>query len=116
MAQAKLTGERRIEIWGDGQQTRSFTYIDDCLEGTLLLTASDVEEPLNIGSSELVTINELVDIVEEIAGVKLKRDYKLDAPQGVRGRNSDNTRRGSRGGPATSPKPPGGEAYPRARP
>jgi GDP-D-mannose 3',5'-epimerase len=92
VATAKLTGERRIEIWGDGQQTRSFTYIDDCLDGTLLLMASDVEEPLNIGSSQLVTINELVDIVCEIAGVTLKREYVLDAPQGVRGRNSDNTR------------------------
>ena len=92
VATAKLTGERRIEIWGDGQQTRSFTYIDDCLDGTLRLMASDVEEPLNIGSSQLVTINELVDIVSEIAGVQLKREYILDAPQGVRGRNSDNTR------------------------
>ncbi len=92
VATAKLTGERRIEIWGDGQQTRSFTYIDDCLDGTLRLMASDVEEPLNIGSSQLVTINELVDIVSEIAGMQLKREYILDAPQGVRGRNSDNTR------------------------
>jgi GDP-D-mannose 3', 5'-epimerase len=92
VATAKLTGERRIEIWGDGQQTRSFTYIDDCLDGTLRLMASDIEEPLNIGSSQLVTINELVDIVTEVAGVQLKREYILDAPQGVRGRNSDNTR------------------------
>jgi GDP-D-mannose 3',5'-epimerase len=92
VATAKLTGERGIEIWGDGQQTRSFTYIDDCLDGTLRLVASDVDEPLNIGSSQLVTINELVDIVCEIAGVTLKREYILDAPQGVRGRNSDNTR------------------------
>jgi GDP-D-mannose 3', 5'-epimerase len=91
VATAKLTGERTIEIWGDGEQTRSFTYIDDCLEGTLRLTASDVAEPLNIGSDQLVTINELVDIVEGIAGVTLKRNYNLDAPQGVRGRNSDNT-------------------------
>jgi GDP-D-mannose 3', 5'-epimerase len=91
VAIAKLTGERNIEIWGDGLQTRSFTYIDDCLEGTLRLTASDVDEPLNIGSSQLVTINELVDIVSDIAGVTLKRDHVLDAPQGVRGRNSDNT-------------------------
>jgi nucleoside-diphosphate-sugar epimerase len=91
VALAKLTGERTIEIWGDGEQTRSFTYIDDCLEGTLRLTASDVVEPLNIGSDQLVTINELVDIVEGIAGITLKRNYKLDAPQGVRGRNSDNT-------------------------
>src|SRR5215204_1981697 len=92
VATAKLTGERRMEIWGDGQQTRSFTYIGDCLEGTLRLMASDVGEPVNVGSSELVTINELVDIVCEIAGVTLKREYVLDAPQGVRGRNSDNTR------------------------
>jgi GDP-D-mannose 3', 5'-epimerase len=92
VATAKLTGENRIEIWGDGEQTRSFTYIDDCLEGTLRLTASDVSEPLNVGSDQLVTVNELVDTVERIAGVTLKRKYVLDAPQGVRGRNSDNTR------------------------
>ena len=92
VATAKLTNDRRIEIWGDGQQTRSFTYIDDCLDGTLRLTASDVAEPLNIGSSQLVTINELVDMVSDIAGVQLKREYVLDAPQGVRGRNSDNTK------------------------
>ena len=91
MATAALTGDHTIEIWGDGEQTRSFTYIDDCLEGTLRLTASDVSEPLNIGSDQLVTINQLVDIVEGIAGVTLERRYKLDAPQGVRGRNSDNT-------------------------
>jgi GDP-D-mannose 3', 5'-epimerase len=91
VAQAVESGRHTIEIWGDGQQTRSFTYIDDCLDGTLRLTASDVEEPLNIGSDQLVTINQLVDIVEEIAGVQLERNYKLDAPQGVRGRNSDNT-------------------------
>jgi GDP-D-mannose 3', 5'-epimerase len=92
VAIAELTGDHRIEIWGDGEQTRSFTFIDDCLEGTLRLMASDVSEPLNVGSDQLVTINRLVDIVEDIAGVTLKRDYKLDAPQGVRGRNSDNTR------------------------
>jgi GDP-D-mannose 3',5'-epimerase len=92
VATARLTGDRRIEIWGDGEQTRSFTYIDDCLEGTLRLTASSVAEPLNVGSDQLVTVNELVDIVERIAGVTLKREYVLDAPQGVRGRNSDNTR------------------------
>src|SRR5688500_7778230 len=88
---AKLSGKHEIEIWGDGKQTRSFMYIDDCLKGTQMLTASDVIEPINIGSSELVTINQLVDIVEEIAGIKLKRNYKLDAPKGVNGRNSDNT-------------------------
>jgi GDP-D-mannose 3', 5'-epimerase len=89
--EAKLAGRREIEVWGDGEQTRSFTYIGDCLYGTRLLMESDVTEPLNIGSDRLVTINELVDIVEEIAGVKLLRRYDLDAPQGVRGRNSDNT-------------------------
>jgi nucleoside-diphosphate-sugar epimerase len=88
---AQLSGSNEIEIWGDGEQTRSFTYIDDCLHGTLLLMSSDVTEPINIGSDELVTINQLVDTVEEIAGVTLKRRYKLDAPKGVRGRNSDNT-------------------------
>jgi len=88
---AKLSGRLEIEIWGDGEQTRSFMYIDDCLAGTGGIMASDVREPLNLGSSELVTINRLVDIVEEIAGVRLKRNYKLDAPKGVRGRNSDNS-------------------------
>jgi GDP-D-mannose 3',5'-epimerase len=102
VAMAELTGDHQIEIWGDGEQTRSFTYIDDCLEGTLRLTASDVPEPLNVGSDQLVTINRLVDIVESIAGVTLKRNYKLDAPQGVRGRNSDNTRIQSRLGWAPS--------------
>ena len=91
VAMAKLSGKHDIDIWGDGKQTRSFTYIDDCLEGTLRLTESDVREPLNIGSEQLVTVNELVDIVENIAGVKLERHHQLDAPQGVRGRNSDNT-------------------------
>ena len=88
---AKLSGSHEIEIWGDGEQTRSFMYIDDCIDGTIRLAESDIIEPLNIGSDELVSINRLVDIVEEIAGVTLKRSYKLDAPKGVRGRNSDNT-------------------------
>jgi len=92
VAAAKLSGDHRIEIWGDGQQTRSFMYVDDCVHGTQALADSDVIEPINLGSSELVTINELVSIVEEIAGLELQREYKLDAPQGVRGRNSDNTR------------------------
>jgi len=92
VVQAQLSGSGEIEIWGDGQQTRSFTYIDDCLHGTQRLMHSDVTEPLNIGSDQLVTINQLVDIVEAIAGVTLRRRYKLDAPKGVRGRNSDNTR------------------------
>jgi GDP-D-mannose 3', 5'-epimerase len=89
--EAKLSGDRQIEIWGDGQQTRSFMYVDDCIKGTQLLMNSAVDQPINLGSSELVSINELVDAVEEIAGVKLKRDYNLGAPKGVRGRNSDNT-------------------------
>jgi GDP-D-mannose 3',5'-epimerase len=89
--EAKLSGKHEIEIWGDGQQTRSFMFIDDCTEGTIGLLNSDIVEPLNIGSDELVSINRLVDIVEKIAGVKLKRRYNLDAPKGVRGRNSDNT-------------------------
>jgi GDP-D-mannose 3',5'-epimerase len=88
---AKLSGKHEIEIWGDGQQTRSFMYIDDCLKGTQAILASDILEPLNLGSSELVSINGLVDIVEGIAGVKLKRKYNLSAPKGVNGRNSDNT-------------------------
>jgi nucleoside-diphosphate-sugar epimerase len=90
--EAKLSGNHEIEIWGDGHQTRSFMYIDDCLKGTQMILESDIHEPVNLGSSELVTINELVDIVEEIAGLKLKRSYKLDAPKGVNGRNSDNTK------------------------
>jgi nucleoside-diphosphate-sugar epimerase len=89
--EAKLSRKHEIEIWGDGKQTRSFTYIDDCVHGTELLMKSDFIEPLNIGSDEMVSVNELVDIVEEIAGIKLKRKYNLDAPKGVRGRNSDNT-------------------------
>jgi GDP-D-mannose 3', 5'-epimerase len=89
--EAKLSGNHSIEIWGDGKQTRSFMYIDDCLKGTKAILASDILEPINLGSNELVTINGLVDIVEEIAGLKLKRTYKLDAPKGVNGRNSDNT-------------------------
>jgi GDP-D-mannose 3', 5'-epimerase len=90
--EAKSSGSNEIEIWGDGNQTRSFTYIDDCLKGTIAILESDVHEPLNLGSNELVTINQLVDIAEDIAGVRLKRRYKLDAPRGVNGRNSDNTK------------------------
>jgi nucleoside-diphosphate-sugar epimerase len=89
--QAKLSGRHEIEIWGDGRQTRSFMYIDDCLQGTRMLMDSGVTEPINIGSSELVTVNQLVDIVEDIAGIRLKRSYDLSAPKGVNGRNSDNT-------------------------
>jgi nucleoside-diphosphate-sugar epimerase len=87
---ARLSGSGEIEIWGDGRQARSFTYIGDCLDGTLRLMASDIRDPLNLGSDELVTIDQLVDVVESIAGTKLKRRYNLSAPQGVRGRVSDN--------------------------
>jgi len=80
-----------IEVWGDGKQTRSFLYIDDCLEGTYSLMESDWREPLNIGSDRLVTINEMIDMISKIAGKKIRRTYQLDKPQGVRGRNSDNT-------------------------
>jgi nucleoside-diphosphate-sugar epimerase len=89
--EAKHSGSNQIEIWGDGKQTRSFMYIDDCTLGTRMIAESDIREPLNLGSDELVTINQLVDIAEEIAGVKLKRNYNLSAPRGVNGRNSDNT-------------------------
>jgi GDP-D-mannose 3', 5'-epimerase len=88
---AKLSGRHEIEVWGDGKQTRSFMYIDDCIKGTQDLTKSDIVEPINLGSNELVTINQLVDIVEEIAGLKLKRNHNLNAPKGVNGRNSDNS-------------------------
>ena len=90
--QAKLSGKHEIEIWGTGNQTRSFMYIDDCTVGTHAILASNIIEPLNLGSNELVSINQLVDIVEDIAGIKLKRNYKLDAPKGVNGRNSDNAK------------------------
>jgi nucleoside-diphosphate-sugar epimerase len=89
--QAKLSGKHEIEIWGDGKQTRSFMYIDDCVKGTQDILHSQITDPLNLGSDEVVTINGLVDIVESIAGIKLKRSYNLDAPKGVNGRNSDNT-------------------------
>ena len=92
VVEAQLSGEGLIEIWGNGEQTRSFMYIDDCVEGTVRLAASDEREPLNLGSSELVSINQLVTVVEEIAGVHLERYYAPDAPLGVAGRNSDNSR------------------------
>lgn len=88
---ARLFGEKGISIWGDGEQTRSFAYIDDCIHGINLLMESNFEEPLNLGSAELVTINQLVSIAEDIAGIKLIRSYDLSKPQGVRGRNSDNS-------------------------
>ena len=104
VALAELTGNHSIEIWGDGKQTRTFTYIADCVRGTRTITDGDNPEPVNLGSDELVTINQMVDIVEEIAGVSLERNYNLSAPQGVRGRSSDNTEMLSRYGwaPSTS--------------
>jgi GDP-D-mannose 3',5'-epimerase len=89
--EAKLSGKHQIEIWGDGKQTRSFTYIDDCTKGSRMIMESDIHEPINLGSSEIVTINQLVDIAEEFAGIRLSRNYNLSAPRGVNGRNSDNT-------------------------
>lgn len=91
IALAKLTGNPEIEIWGDGEQTRSFCYIDDCVEGLHLLMHSDYYEPLNLGQDRMVTINQLADIVAKIAGIDLSKKH-IDGPQGVRGRNSDNTR------------------------
>ena len=89
--QAKVSGKHEIVIWGDGTRTRSFMYIDDCIHGIQKIMNSEILEPINLGSSEMVTINQLVDIVEDIAKIKLKRIYDLDAPKGVMGRNSDNT-------------------------
>jgi GDP-D-mannose 3', 5'-epimerase len=89
--EAKLSGKHEIEIWGNGHQTRSFMYIDDCIQGVGLIMNSAILEPINLGSSEAVSINQLVDIVEDIAGIRLQRKYDLGAPKGVNGRNSDNT-------------------------
>ena len=91
--EAKNSGQKKIVIWGDGKQTRSFMYIDDCTKGIDMIMHSDqlIATPINLGTSELVSINDLVSIVENIGGIKLKRKYDLDAPRGVAGRNSDNT-------------------------
>jgi len=89
--EAKLSGQEEIEIWGSGDQTRSFMYVDDCIRGVQLIMNSEILEPINLGSAEAVSINQLVDMVEDIAGVKLRRSYDLNAPTGVNGRNSDNT-------------------------
>jgi nucleoside-diphosphate-sugar epimerase len=89
--EAKISNRHEIEIWGDGRQTRSFMYIDDCMRGIFEIVKRDIQEPVNLGSSELVSINQLVDIAEELVGIKLKRRYNLSAPKGVNGRNSDNT-------------------------
>jgi nucleoside-diphosphate-sugar epimerase len=89
--EAAETVNRDIEIWGDGEQTRSFMYIDDCVDGIARLMASDHTQPLNLGRAELVSINGLLDIIQGFAGIELNRKYDLSKPQGVRGRNSDNT-------------------------
>ena len=89
--EAKLSGNHTIDVWGDGEQTRSFMYIDDCIYGIRAIMDSDIEDPINLGSAELVSINRLVDIISDIAGITVERNHDLTAPQGVRGRNSDNT-------------------------
>jgi GDP-D-mannose 3', 5'-epimerase len=91
IAVAKLTGNPLLEIWGDGEQTRSFCYIDDCVTGLYKLMQSDYRQPLNLGQDRLVTINQLADMIAEIAGVRIVKKH-VSGPQGVRGRNSDNTR------------------------
>ncbi|MCA1625192.1 MAG: NAD-dependent epimerase/dehydratase family protein [Acidobacteria bacterium] len=91
IAEVKLTGKKEIEIWGDGEQTRSFCYVDDCVEGIHRLIHSDFSEPLNLGQDRIVTINQLADIIAEIANVKVTKKH-IDGPMGVRGRNSDNTK------------------------
>ena len=90
MALAEEDGE--IEVWGDGEQTRSFMYVDDCVEGLIRIMASDYREPLNLGTDELVTINELVNLGAKIAGKRITKRHNLSGPQGVRGRNSNNSR------------------------
>lgn len=91
IAQAKLSGDHTIEVWGDGEQSRSFMYIDDCVRGSQEILAGDNVEPVNLGSAELVTINQMIGILEDIAGITVTKNHDLSAPQGVRGRNSDNT-------------------------
>jgi GDP-D-mannose 3',5'-epimerase len=90
IAAAKLTSNPEIEIWGDGEQTRSFCYIDDCVDGIYRLMRSDFRQPINLGQDRMVTINQLAEMIAEIAGVKITRKH-IDGPMGVRGRNSDNT-------------------------
>jgi nucleoside-diphosphate-sugar epimerase len=91
VAECVVSGRHSIDVWGDGLQTRSFMFVDDCVKGTRMLMGSDVSDPINIGSSELVSINGLIDIISDIAGITVERVHDLSAPQGVRGRNSDNT-------------------------
>jgi GDP-D-mannose 3',5'-epimerase len=88
---AEATNPGSIEIWGDGKQTRSYCYVDDAVKGTIMLMDSDYDKPINIGSDRLVTINKLADIIIEASGKKITKNYNLDAPQGVRGRNADLT-------------------------
>ena len=88
---AKLNSNEEIDVWGDGEQTRSFMFIDDCIEGTFKIFEGNISEPLNLGSSEQVSINQMIDIIEEIADYKVNRNYQLDKPKGVRGRSSDNS-------------------------
>jgi nucleoside-diphosphate-sugar epimerase len=90
VAEAKLNNIKEIEVWGDGEQTRSFLFIDDCIEGSLKVFDSEFSEVFNVGSDNQVSINELIDLIESIANIKLKRIYLLDKPKGVRGRSSDN--------------------------
>ena len=91
IALAKLTGRAEVQIWGDGEQTRSFCYVEDCVTGIIKLMASEYPHPLNLGTDRLVTINELADLVAQIAGIRIEKRH-IPGPQGVRGRNSDNTR------------------------
>ena len=89
---AKSNNKKEIEVWGDGEQTRSFMYISDCIEGTKKIFNSDLKEPYNVGSSEQVSINQMIELIEEIADYKVKKNYLLDKPKGVRGRSSDNSK------------------------
>ena len=88
--EAKMNNLKSIEVWGDGEQTRSFMFIDDCIEGTEKIFHSNIQDPINLGSEEQVSINQMIDIIEEIAETKLERKYLLDRPKGVKGRSSDN--------------------------
>lgn len=91
VAEAKLSGDHTVNVWGDGKQTRSFCYIDDCLDMVYALMQSDYREPINIGTDEMVSINDLVDLIADIAGIEVEKEHDLTKPQGVRGRNADLT-------------------------
>ena len=92
IAQAKINNTREIEVWGDGEQTRSFMYIDDCIKGTTSIFESNLSDVYNLGSDEQVSINQMIELIEEIAEYKVQKKYLLDKPKGVRGRSSDNTK------------------------